>query len=425
MRRLVCAIALLWMGGSAGGFGQTVPPESGPPGTRAVQLPLSGRTGQPGGVQTVQNPLPGGLQSVNTITSTVQVQGAYQGSIPSAAAAGPALSLSLDEAVRRGLEYNLGAVSNRNSVRQTRGYQRVERAALLPHLSADLLAVEQQTNLAALGFAGNFPGIPTVVGPFHYFDLRAGVEPERLQPHEPAELSLLVGAVAGDAALGGGYTRPGDAGGGRRLPGGDRRGCAGGCHARPGRHRAGEFPPGAGPPRGRRSASHRLHAQPGGAANPAAAAHVAREQSRQAEDLLRPPHRAARCPGLHAFGQPSLRSPQGAHPRPGAQPRVCEPVRSQSRGGASARGAVRPSGGPGRAAAARRLRGGLRGDRPLSRQFARHVRRYRRCAESRFSKGAVSGAMSSRRTRRLRSGGPSIRTCAEESTPTSARPFWT
>ena len=127
MRRLVCAIALLWMGGSAGGFGQTVPPESGPPGTRAVQLPLSGRTGQPGGVQTVQNPLPGGLQSVNTITSTVQVQGAYQGSIPSAAAAGPALSLSLDDAVRRGLEYNLGAVSNRNSVRQTRGYQRVER----------------------------------------------------------------------------------------------------------------------------------------------------------------------------------------------------------------------------------------------------------------------------------------------------------
>ena len=36
--------------------------------------------------------------------------------------------------------------------------------------------MEQQLNLAALGFAGNFPGIPTVVGPFHYFDLRAGVE---------------------------------------------------------------------------------------------------------------------------------------------------------------------------------------------------------------------------------------------------------
>ncbi len=174
MRRLAVAAAMLWTGSFAGVYGQTVPPESGPPGTRAVQLPLSGRTGQPGGVQTVQNPLPGGLQSVNTITSTVQVQGAYQGSVPSASAPGPAISLSLDEAVRRGLEYNLGAVSNRNAVSQTRGYQRVERSELLPHLSADLLAAEQQTNLAALGFSG-FPGIPTVVGPFHYFDLRAGV----------------------------------------------------------------------------------------------------------------------------------------------------------------------------------------------------------------------------------------------------------
>ena len=114
-----------------------------------------------GRVQTVQNPLPGGLQSVNTITSTVQVQGAYQGSVPSAAAAGPALSLSLDEAVRRGLEYNLGAVSNRNSVRQTRGYQRVERSALLPHLSADLLARGAAAQPGGPGIRGaTFPESP-------------------------------------------------------------------------------------------------------------------------------------------------------------------------------------------------------------------------------------------------------------------------
>jgi len=67
---------------AAGLWGQTTPPEAVPLLNRAVQLPISGRTALPGSVVTVQNPLPSGLQSVNTITSTVQVQGGYQGSVP-------------------------------------------------------------------------------------------------------------------------------------------------------------------------------------------------------------------------------------------------------------------------------------------------------------------------------------------------------
>jgi len=175
MRKPECAAAVLLLGVVLGIHGQTVPPESGPPVPRAVQLPLSGQTGQAGGVQTVQNPLPSGLESVNTITSTVQVQGAYQGSVPSMSSPGPTFPLSLDDAVRRGLEYNLGAISNQNTVRQNEGYRLVERSELLPQISADVLVVEQQVNLAALGFQGNIPGIPAVVGPFHYVDLRAGL----------------------------------------------------------------------------------------------------------------------------------------------------------------------------------------------------------------------------------------------------------
>ena len=49
----------------------------------------------------------------------------------------------------------------------------MERSALLPYVSSNLLASDQQINLAALGFTG-FPGVPQIVGPFHYFDLRAG-----------------------------------------------------------------------------------------------------------------------------------------------------------------------------------------------------------------------------------------------------------
>jgi outer membrane protein TolC len=58
-------------------------------------------------------------------------------------------------------------------VRTAEAVRTIERAALLPYVSSDLLVADQQTNLAALGFSG-FPGIPTIVGPFHYFDLRAG-----------------------------------------------------------------------------------------------------------------------------------------------------------------------------------------------------------------------------------------------------------
>src|SRR5579883_1368148 len=168
-RRILLGLIL-----ATGIWGQTVPPESVPFTDRPLQLPLSGRTGTPGTVVNVQNPLPSGLQSINTITSTVQVQGAYQGSVPSSATAGPTIPLSLDEALRRGLQSNLGAIGYQNSIRQAEGLRAGVRSELLPNVSGNLLLAEEQVDLAALGFTG-FPGIPSVVGPFHYFDLRAGV----------------------------------------------------------------------------------------------------------------------------------------------------------------------------------------------------------------------------------------------------------
>jgi outer membrane protein TolC len=167
-RRILLAIAF-----AAGLSAQTAPPESLPPTARPLPLPLSGRTAQPGAVVTVQNPLPAGLQSVNTITSNVQVQGAYQGSVPSAQAPGAPLAISLDDAVRRGLQYNLGTIINQQGIRFAEASRAIERSTLLPYVSSDLFVADQQTNLAALGFT-SFPGIPQIVGPYHYFDLRAG-----------------------------------------------------------------------------------------------------------------------------------------------------------------------------------------------------------------------------------------------------------
>jgi len=156
-----------------------VPPESVPAGTRVAQVPVSGRTAQTGSVATVQSTQPGGAQTVNTINSIVQVQGAYQGSVPTALAPGAPLPLSLDEAVRRGLQYNLGPVALQNLIQQAQGVERTQRANLLPQISGGLTATEQQINLAALGFTSiNTPAaaaFPKIIGPFHYVDARAGL----------------------------------------------------------------------------------------------------------------------------------------------------------------------------------------------------------------------------------------------------------
>lgn len=135
----------------AAAFAQT-PPESLPPGVRAAQLPLSGRP----------------------------IQGASDGSVPAMPAPGPPLALSLDDAVQRGLKSNLGAVAFQQMLRLAEGQRTADRSFLLPQINGSLTGVDQQTDLAALGFSSihiNIPGFgfPTVIGPYHYFDLRAGV----------------------------------------------------------------------------------------------------------------------------------------------------------------------------------------------------------------------------------------------------------
>src|SRR5262245_49778822 len=150
-------------------------------GARANQLPLSGRSGQTGSVTTTQSPTPGTTTSVNTINPTIQTQGPYGGSVTGAARVPFSGRLSLREAVERGIEFNLGAVGLTNAVFDARGQRKVARSALLPNLKGYLSETVQQINLQAAGLnigqqiGQLIPGfsIPTVVGPFNFFDLRA------------------------------------------------------------------------------------------------------------------------------------------------------------------------------------------------------------------------------------------------------------
>jgi outer membrane protein TolC len=164
-------VVLLACSSCAGAYAQFAATAPGPT-SRAVQLPLSGRTTQTGGVATVQSPTPPGVPSVDTVNIQVDVQGTFQGSIPSAATGVP-IVVSLADAVRRGLQFNLGPVTLRNIELQARGTKLQARSALLPNLNSYLTETVQQIDLAALGFRPG-PGspFPAVVGPFNYFDLR-------------------------------------------------------------------------------------------------------------------------------------------------------------------------------------------------------------------------------------------------------------
>lgn len=157
-------------------FGQT---RGGQQTSQAAQLPLSGRSGQTGSVTATETAVPGTTTSVNTINPAIQVQGPYSGSAPSTGKIPFTGKLSLQDAVARAVEYNLGAIGLTQAVRQSRGQARVARGSLLPNLSANISETAEQINLRAQGFRISVPiagfSFPTVVGPFNFFDVRASL----------------------------------------------------------------------------------------------------------------------------------------------------------------------------------------------------------------------------------------------------------
>jgi outer membrane protein TolC len=158
-------------------FPQIGPPASPAQGTQATPLPLSSRGQLGGSVTAIESPVPGTTTSVNTINPSVQVQGPFTGSTPSSPAIPFNGRLSLQEAIERGLAYNLGPVGLTEALRQARGLDKVSRSALLPNLTGTMTQALQQTNLRAAGLRLNAPvpgfSLPSIVGPFNYTDFRA------------------------------------------------------------------------------------------------------------------------------------------------------------------------------------------------------------------------------------------------------------
>jgi outer membrane protein TolC len=170
---IVLASTLLACAGSA--LAQLPSGGAAPP--SATILPSSGRNNQGGSVNATQQPVPGTTTSVNTLNPSVAVSGPYSGSMRSATGIPFSGKLSLEEALKRGLMYNLGSVGVTQTARQNSAQVRIARSALLPNINGNLSENVEQTDLAALGLriSSPFPGvrIPTVAGPFNYFALQA------------------------------------------------------------------------------------------------------------------------------------------------------------------------------------------------------------------------------------------------------------
>jgi outer membrane protein TolC len=99
-------------------------------------------------------------------------QNPYLGGVPAGTASPTALSLSLEDAVARGLRQNLGGLLSADAASGARGERWRALSSLLPNLTtATSFGVRQNDLKAIIGIT--VPGHPPVIGPFGVFDTRA------------------------------------------------------------------------------------------------------------------------------------------------------------------------------------------------------------------------------------------------------------
>ena len=125
-----------------------------------------------------QSVVPSGQSGVTSITTSVQVSPPYASSILAPDASGVPLLLTIDEAIRRGLLYNLGAINAAARRGSAQASVLGARSALLPSITGSIQENVDKSDLAAQGFdASSLPSIgqyfPSTIGPFHYYSASA------------------------------------------------------------------------------------------------------------------------------------------------------------------------------------------------------------------------------------------------------------
>ena len=102
-----------------------------------------------------------------------QTASPFQGSVATGEVSAQPVSLTLDEAIQRGLKNNLGAILSGTQTAAARGQKLSQLQALLPSVDASVKETVVQADLAAQGL--RISGFPTMIGPYGYTDLRASL----------------------------------------------------------------------------------------------------------------------------------------------------------------------------------------------------------------------------------------------------------
>ena len=91
------------------------------------------------------------------------------------------LSLSLDDAIQRGLKSNLSVLERQSSDQVVRADRIRALSGLLPSATGYVAENVQKNNIAVFGF--RIPGFPQIIGPFGYSDIRAQAEMNLFDQH--------------------------------------------------------------------------------------------------------------------------------------------------------------------------------------------------------------------------------------------------
>jgi outer membrane protein TolC len=97
----------------------------------------------------------------------------YQGSVSDEKVTPGVLPLSLDDAIQRGLKFNLGMILTSQNTLSARGARLEQLQALLPTVDGSVKAAIQETDLQAEGL--RIPGFPAIIGPYGYSDIRGSL----------------------------------------------------------------------------------------------------------------------------------------------------------------------------------------------------------------------------------------------------------
>ncbi len=97
----------------------------------------------------------------------------YQSSVSDGKVTSGVLPLSLNDAIQRGLKFNLGLILTSQNTLSARGARLEQLQTLLPTVSGSVKEAVMETDLQAQGL--RIPGFPAIIGPYGYTDIRGSL----------------------------------------------------------------------------------------------------------------------------------------------------------------------------------------------------------------------------------------------------------